>query len=233
MTKRYFSVLIILLSLCGFYKHQVPVPNQEVVLQFADVNSISNNTEDIIAEVKEQLEVIGVSNIQVYDEGHGKLRIAYYSDANVAEIKKLLSESQSVDFTGKTAIADVVSDIMFFDEKNQGKMAGTTSGKSDESTQNPSGEENADRYQIDVYELSSTTNYTMVVDGKYTTDTEQKYDKYSKPNIFAKTNDRGVWEHNTTNTIAYKTPVYDVVIIDNTSYSIPDVRAGPAVAKLS
>jgi len=88
--KWYISALIFVLAIVGINLEQVSVPNQEIVLQFIDVEVSLHETQDVIALVKSQLEAVAVDNIKIQDLGNGTLKITYYSDIAVSEIKKIV-----------------------------------------------------------------------------------------------------------------------------------------------
>ena len=88
--KWYFGALIIILTLFGASQENLVVPNQEIVLQFSSVSISSNEAQLTIANVKEQLETIGVSKVDIREEANGRLVISYFSDVTVANVKDSL-----------------------------------------------------------------------------------------------------------------------------------------------
>lgn len=90
-TKWYFGALIIILTLFGASQENLKVPNQEIVLQFSSASVSSNDAQRAISKVKEQLETIGVSKVEVREEANGRLVISYFSDTTVANVKNALS----------------------------------------------------------------------------------------------------------------------------------------------
>ncbi|WP_055446688.1 hypothetical protein [Lacinutrix mariniflava] len=88
--KWYFGALIIILTLFGASQENLTVPNQEIVLQFSSVSISSNEAQLTIANVKEQLETIGVSKVDIREEANGRLVISYFSDVTVANVKDSL-----------------------------------------------------------------------------------------------------------------------------------------------
>ena len=99
--KLHIGFLILILTFLGVASQQQTVANQEIILQFTDVDVSSNEAQNTIAIVKLQLQDIGADNIQVKKEDNGKLKITYYSDANVASVKETLSKEEKLklDFT--------------------------------------------------------------------------------------------------------------------------------------
>ena len=88
--KWYFGALIIILTLFGASQENLTVPNQEIVLQFSSVSISSNEAQLTIANVKEQLETIGVLKVDIREEANGRLVISYFSDVTVANVKDSL-----------------------------------------------------------------------------------------------------------------------------------------------
>ena len=88
--KWYFGALIVILTLFGASQENLAVPNQEIVLQFSSVSISSNEAQLTIANVKEQLETIGVSKVDIREEANGRLVISYFSDVTVANVKDSL-----------------------------------------------------------------------------------------------------------------------------------------------
>lgn len=95
--KRYISVLLFVLALIGLSQHQVNVPNQEIVVQFSDVEVSSDEAQNTIETVQQKLHELGISDIQIYNENDSKLKITYYSKLDAAIIKGLLSTEHSIE----------------------------------------------------------------------------------------------------------------------------------------
>ena len=89
MKKWYIGTLVVLLAVLGIIdREQVTLPNQEIVLQFNDVELASEDTQTTIAIVKEELQNVGVHNFQVKENEKGRLKITYYSEADVIVVKR-------------------------------------------------------------------------------------------------------------------------------------------------
>ena len=195
--KRYISALIIILALLGLSQHQMSVPNQEIVVQFMDDEVSSDDAQNAITIVKNQLQSIGVDNIQVIEEKDGKLKITYYSDIDVASIKDFL-----------------------YQEKNL--KLGYTSN--DESSKSPSDDE-SNNYNLDVYEIQKPSDTEWDFEGTLVLELKPDGDRFSNPKVFASIEEINV-EIDITR-VAYKLHYNIAIEIDNTSYKIPEVRAGP------
>ena len=88
-SKWYFGIVITALTFFVVSQQQITVPNQEIVFQFSDNQATVSQTEKAIQAIKAQLQNIGVKNTQVF-EHNGILKISYYSDITIAEIKSIL-----------------------------------------------------------------------------------------------------------------------------------------------
>ncbi|MFK7780742.1 hypothetical protein [Psychroserpens sp.] len=96
--KWYISALVIIIALLGGVasQEQNQTPNQEIVLQFSNTTVTNDEAQHAIAAVKQQLQTIGVHDINVTDYQDGFLKITYFSDTDVTSIKKLLSNEGSI-----------------------------------------------------------------------------------------------------------------------------------------
>ncbi|PWG06605.1 hypothetical protein [Polaribacter aquimarinus] len=92
--KWYISTLFLLFSLFGTIQEQVTTPNQEIVLEFFDVTINNKNIESTIADVKEKLLDVGVSNIVINKTKNGTLKISYYSTIPIDNVRKALEKEQ-------------------------------------------------------------------------------------------------------------------------------------------
>ncbi|MBC8756089.1 hypothetical protein H2O64_15535 [Kordia sp. YSTF-M3] len=202
IAKKYFSALIILITLLGFYKKQSPAPNQEIELQFADQTTVLAETDEVIEAITAQLEALGVENIQVRQTA-GILKIAYYSDENVAEIKKILAE-EGFESEDKSEEIPTNKKAVTFQEYGI-----------------------VDSFKIDVYELQTVSNPYTAIHGKYILALHKDYDKSPSPNSSANTSSFLTGEIKTTIALAYTESSYTAIPKENISYEIPDVRAGP------
>jgi len=66
-------------TLLSIHQSQVFIPNQEIVLKF-NKEVTFGESQHTIAALKEQLQSLGVHNIQLVEENDGALKITYYSD---------------------------------------------------------------------------------------------------------------------------------------------------------
>lgn len=195
--KSLLSVLIIVLALLGLSQHEMSVPNQEIVMQFTDDEVSSDDALNAIEIVKNQLQTIGVDNIQVREIEEGRLRITYYSDMDVVSIKNILSQ-----------------------EKNL-KLGYTSTGE--EPIDLPS--DDSDSYNFNVYEIQKPSDSKWDFEGTLVLELKPDGDRFSNPKVFASINE--IDDEVSSTKVAYKLHYNIAVAIDNTSYKIPEVRAGP------
>ncbi len=198
--KWYFSVIIIFLTLLGIHQEQTTVPNQEIVLQFVDDEVTNEEAQNAIVIIKEQLQAIGINNIQVGEQENGKLKIIYYSDANVESIKRILSKGKKIEI-GYTSFNK--DDTDFPSDKNQNE------------------------YEFDVYEIQSADT-SFDFDGKYALELKQEYDRFSNPNIYTFAAVVNISEKCRIVKTACKIHKSITFFTGNTLHNIPEVRAGPS-----
>ena len=197
--KRYFSALIIILALLGLSQHDMSLPNQEIVVQFTEKAS-SDTSEKAIAIVKNQLHSIGIDNIEVIHEEDGRLKIKYYSDIDVENVKDILSQEKSL-------------------------KLGYSSNKHD-SSRLPSND-GPYSYNFDIFEIQKPTDSDWDFEGTLVLELKPDGDRFSNPKVFASTDEIEV-EVDITK-VAYKLHSNIAIAIDNSSHKIPEVRAGPLV----
>lgn len=93
----YIGALFLIFSYFVVSNEQVSLPNQEIVLEFVDTKVDQDDIKNTIADVREKLLKIGVSNIKIQETESNTLKISYYSDAHADNIKEaLLEENQLV-----------------------------------------------------------------------------------------------------------------------------------------
>jgi hypothetical protein len=206
--KWYFGTLIIILALSGaIYQQQHSIANQEIAFQFSNLDHTSKEAQSAIVNITMLLEDFGVKNIQVKEE-EGQLRIAYYSDVDVASIKKILSNENAI--------------AVDYDSNNQQK-----------GHDNYPIDKDAISYDLDVYEIQNGNDSKWDFDGKYVLELESKADRFFNPNVYLATDDINENENDSKIKVAYRINRSIAIAIDNTSHKIPEVRAGPAIKRKS
>ncbi|WP_047545448.1 hypothetical protein [Psychroserpens sp. Hel_I_66] len=197
----YISILIITLTLLGGFasKQQTASPNQEIVLQFSSENVSIQDTKNAIENVKEQLEIAGISTVEVQSLKDGQLRLTYFSNSDVESIKILLSTACDLDYVS-----------------NENKSS------------KPPSEEKIITYDVDVYEIQQGNDLSEL-DGKLALETKAEYDRFFNPHVFGATENIQIDTKECIEKVAYKLHKSVAIAIDDTSYKIPEVRAGPTV----
>ena len=195
--KWYISAFIFTLAILGISLERVNVPNQEIVIQFADIEVTPNETQNAIALVKSQLETVAVDNIKIQELRNGTLKITYYSDVKVSEIKKIFSEGIEIAFN-------------------------TTSDKKD--TEKPS-EKELTSYQLDVYEIQNGSD--LVGSSGNVLEAKSEIIRFFTPDVYATIGKQSSEEKDKLEKTAYVRYRNNAIAINNTTYKIPEVRAGP------
>ena len=196
--KSYVSALIIALTLLVVAQQQITMPNQEIVMQFTDDEVTSDEALNAIEIVKNQLLNIGADNIQVRDIEDGKLKIIYYSDVDVASIKNILSKEKKLEL-GYTSQAENSTKLPSDDESNS--------------------------YNFDVFEIHKGSEGEWDFEGTYVLELKPEGDRFSNSKVFASIEEIDIKE--SIAKVAFKLNYNIAIAIDNTSYKIPEVRAGP------
>ena len=204
--KWYINALIFALVIVGINLKQVTVPNQEIALQFADTDVTLNDTQSTITLVKSQLEALDVYNIKIQDFGNGTLKITYYSEIAVSEIKEILLGEQRLTITH-------------------------TAQDADEEDSKPPSDKDVKSYQLDVYEIQETHD---VADSNGTIlESNAESIRFLTPDSSASINKQLSKSRNKAEKLAYTTYRNIAVAIDDSSYNIPEVRAGPTAYRNS
>ncbi len=202
--KWYLSTFIFILTLIGVGQLQFSVPNQEIVVQFTNNEVTLLETQNTIAIVKKQLQDIGVDNIQVHNGDNGKLKITYYSDVDVASIKKIFSEEKklSLSFTSLFQIG----------------------GSSDFPSNKKS-----NSFKLDVFEIQKSNDTDGDFNG-FALDLMPENDRFFKPNVYFSTVRFDIRKKKDIEKVAYILYRDISIEIDNSSHNIPEVRAGPVAS---
>ena len=203
LKKWYISTLIIIISLLGIVSQQYTViPNQEIVLQFNDVEVSNEEVENTIAIVKKQLQNLGVNNVQVTKSTQGKLKITYYSDADIASVKQTLS---------KEAVLE---------------LAYALNNQHQENNQIPVDQDSIG-YNFDVYEIHNANDAYWDLNGINVIVFDTKSDHFFNTNSNLLTNSEAVSIETNLVSLTYKVRRNIAIAIDNILHRIPEVRAGP------
>lgn len=198
-TRRYIGALIIVLTFLGVvYQQQNTLPNQEIVLQFSDANLTSDEAQNTIATVKQQLHDIGVDNIQLIEGENGTLKITYFSLTDVTSIKRTLSEENSLDLNSNS--------------QNKSKFPLS---------------DNTINYNLNVYEIHNNSDVDWNIVENSVLKVNSENDRVFNPNVYVSGINSDYKEKDIAVKERLKVLRNIAIAIDNTSYKIPEVRAGP------
>lgn len=199
----YIGALIIMLSLFGVIKEQqVSSPNQEIVLKFTNADISSEDIQNALESVENQLKFLGAQNIQVKKSGSGLLKISYYSDSDVSKIKQCLTDNNNVELDSFSNFPKE-SPFQFPSEKQD--LA----------------------YQLDIHELNKTPDSGWGFDGSLTVSPEIKSDRllHSQINFIIAWLVKDSFQLDSN--IPYKFYQNIALALDDRQGNIPEVRAGP------
>jgi hypothetical protein len=203
------NVALIFIAVLGgiLGQQQVAVPNQEIVLQFTNADISLNDTRHTIAIVEEQLELIGVYNIQVSEQENGKLIISYYSNTDVDGIKALLSKQR-----------ELALGFISFDNNEK-------------PIQLPS--DNASiGYNLDVYEIKDGQNLVSDLGGKSAIELKSGHYRFVNTNFYIPSDDIIIAGNEQILKVNYTFQRHLAITKDCKSYKIPEVRAGPSAKRV-
>ena len=91
------SSLIVIFTLLGLIQPHKRASNQEISLQFIDVEVASENArEEVLSNITKKLLFLGVEGIEVNEDASGQVNIRYYSDIDANVVKEFLSNETSM-----------------------------------------------------------------------------------------------------------------------------------------
>ena len=197
------STFILIVAFLGAGLQQFSAPNQEIVLQFEDKEISLVKTENAIANIKKQLQDIGVKKIQVYKGANGVLKISYFSEIDVVSIKKIFSKEKALKLSYS---------LLDFGE-----------GSSKMPSKNKS-----NTYQLDVFEIQKSNGNEGDSNG-LVVELLPEHDRYFNPDVYYSTLVYELRFKNKIEKVAYIIYSNRFIEIDNSSYNTPEVRAGPVL----
>jgi hypothetical protein len=207
--KWYLSTFVLILVLLGYGRQLSYIPNQEIVMQFVDADVTSDVTKDAIAIVKRQLQTIGIANIQVRKTAAGRLKITYYSDLDVASVKRIFSKEMSIDL-GYAALGSI-------EDREQGEFPSNKSSSS---------------YNLNVCEIQNSYDAQPDFNG-YALELTHENERVYTLAVDLSIDNYTTRDDNSIVKVAYLIQRNIALSINNSSRFIPEVRAGPASNKSS
>jgi hypothetical protein len=198
--KWYIGALIAIVSYFVVEQQSNDLPNQEIVVTFSHTNS-AVQLEKAVTFIKTELLGIGAQNVIVTEAVPGSLKVTYYSDLAL----------QSV--TDHLFVLSLTNDL-------------TTSLRLKESSSDTPLEKSLLDYQIDIYEISDDLVSGMHPDGKSYFELKQDYNRGSQVHFYT-LQTVSTCRHNHIVTVAQKLSDQVLLAFNNSSFNIPEVRAGP------
>ena len=194
------STLIIILALLGLSQEQTKASNQQILLQFTDVEFASENAHDeVLAAITKSLKVLGVDAIEIIENDGRQVSIRYYSDVDALSVKEFLTQENQL-----SLIYDNELPLNFPKEQLP------------------------EKYNLIVSDLHQQAENGFNLNGNLVLIQKQDYDSFSNP-VIIQFNDRIVFKQNAIVHVSFKINRNIAIAIDNTSQTIPEVRAGPYV----
>ena len=192
----YLGFLVVALTFLGISLDKTSSANQEIVLRFTNLSVTEGETQEVLNFVKEQLEQVTIGDIQIKKSANGDLKISYYSNVAIADIKELFSEKSAL-FLANTPPDD------------QSSLPG---------------KEDFEGYELDIFEVHSPkervgSEGTFV---EFKTESVRFYtpDVYSFVQTYTSTKTAAI-------AVSYHNYATIALAIDQGSYTVPQVRAGP------
>ena len=199
--KWYLSTFILIVAFLGAGLQQFSAPNQEIVLQFEDKEISLVKTENAIANIKKQLQDIGVKKIQVYKGANGVLKISYFSEVDVVSIKKIFSKEKDL----RLSYSSLDFDEDPFKEPTKKK---------------------SNTYQLDVFEIQKSKENALDSNG-LVIESSPENDRSFNLDVYYPDLLKELRLKNKIEKVAYIIYSNKSIEIDNTSHNNPEVRAGP------
>ncbi len=196
------STLIIILALLGLSQEQTKASNQEILLQFTDVEIASETAHDeVLATITKKLQALGVSSIEVIEKDKAQLSIRYYSAIDAFSVKQFLSQENQL----------VLNE-----------------GEDDKLPVDFPSEEIPKTYNLVVSDLHQHFKGGQNLNGKLAFELKQEHKGFSKLVVLESKNSFVFTQEAIVN-VAFKIDKNIAIAINNTSQKIPEVRAGPSV----
>ena len=200
-TKLHFGIIIVLLAFLGRFIETPATPNQEITLQFSDVNVTKIEVQNALQDIQQKLQRIGAENFVVSHDDSGNLKIAYYSVTDAQSIEQILSNNS--DFN-----------LLFGVDSNTSNKNSDTKIVKD--------------YKLNVSEIkkdSQTNDWDF--DRVQITEHNQKTDRFNtiKKVVSGYLNQVDAINQLTQTAFKINASVYNVS--GKKTYCIPEVRAGP------
>lgn len=201
-TKWCLGTLIIILALFGLSQERTKASNQQIVLQFTDTESASETAHDeVLTVITKKLQALGVTTVEIVENTERQLSIRYYSDVDALSVKEFLSLENDL--------------LLTLDEDNQLPF-------------DLPDDQLPENYSLVVSDFQQNTDSGINLNGKLAFEIKQDCNSFYTPVVLQCNNTIG-FESEVVVSVAFKINSNIVNTIENTSNTIPGVRAGPYV----
>lgn len=192
------STLFIILALLGLSQEQKKISNQQILLQFADVDLVSQAAPNaVLSVITQKLEALGANSIEIIENDGTHLSIRYYSHLDALIVKEFLSDNNKLPLSnGEEFPSDYPKDEL---PKN---------------------------YSLVVTDLHQQADDTVTLSGTWILVQKQEVKTSSSYYVTLFGSTLAFVQDNAT-AVAYRINKNSTIAIDNTSRIIPEVRAGP------
>ena len=197
----YFTGLIVALTIIGASIEKSAVPNQEIVVQFNADSRSSDDAQQAISEITNQLKVIGVEDVQVSEMLDGALKVTYYSTIDISVIKNLFNKQNKIE----------LGDTAFNETEGSSQIPFTT---------------DSNTYKLEVVKIQNDYASDLGFHG-LPVEIKSLKDQYLNQILSLGNSEINFGLKNNGEREICKNYHYVALSIDNTSHKIPEVRAGP------
>lgn len=198
--KWYLSTLVLVFIFFGLFQKQMSAPNQEILVAFNTEEVSIEQSQNAVAAISDQLRAFGIDDILVQKTANGSLKISYHSAISVENIKKTF---------GRDLLELNISPVHL--EKSNRKFPSKNNQKD---------------YNLDVYAIQKTSDNNQST-GKYVIAVKQDFDRYLNTSFYPNFISVDLSLVNQAKSTLNSFSEVSFNLINDTSYIIPEVRAGP------
>lgn len=196
----FIGILISMLTVIGICQNKFSSPNQEITVNFGNVDVSEDQSQLAIETLRAQLATFGINDIHISEVEDGVVKITYYSSVEVENIKQGLSVNAHFDFDYTSA----------YSAKNKKSSSGQSSKT----------------YDLDIYELHKSTDNSGSA-GKAVYLVKQDFDRFLNPNVIIPFDTIDAFTECRLFKEAFKVYHSIAILIETPTHATPEVRAGP------
>lgn len=197
--KWYLIAFVVTLAIVGISLEQKEVPNQEIHIQFSDTEAKQDQIQHAVALVKNELNSLKIDNLRIEELANETLKISYYSDVAISDIRKVLSDAIEVGRTDGSYTAYDNSQLPF--------------------------EKEIAPYHLDIYKIQETKDLNGATSDVLEPKSEAT--RSSSVKSYATLSKLTLKQQNNTEKIVYNAYTKGAIALNNSSNKIPESRAGP------